>query len=81
LRVQNGLEPLDVKPFPSVGAGVQELRVWASSGTFRVIYYARLENAVYVLHAFEKKTQQTSERDVGLARRRLMEVIRQRRQD
>ncbi len=50
---------------PSIGKGVEELRVWDDSGTYRVIYTARLADAVYVLHAFQKKTQATARRDVG----------------
>jgi phage-related protein len=53
--VQQGKRPSDWKPMPSIGAGVEELRVWVESGTYRVIYLARLEEAVYVLHAFPKK--------------------------
>jgi phage-related protein len=55
---------------PSIGPGVEEMRIWETEGTFRVIYFARLEDAVYVLHAFQKKTQATSQRDLALARKR-----------
>jgi len=65
---------------PSIGVGVEEIRVWVESGTYRVIYIARLLEAVYVLHAFQKKTQQTSQRDVGLARARLKELLQVRAQ-
>lgn len=58
-RVQRGLQPYDFKPMPSIGRGVEEIRVWDDSGTYRVIYIARLLDAVYVLHAFQKKTQAT----------------------
>ena len=59
---------------PSIGKGVEELRVWDDSGTYRVVYAARLADAVYVLHAFQKKTQATSKRDVELARKRYSEI-------
>jgi phage-related protein len=62
--------PDDFKPMPTIGKGVEEIRVWDESGTFRVIYTARLKETVIVLHAFQKKTQATSRRDVELARRR-----------
>ena len=75
-RVQRGLQPKDFKPMPSVGAGVEEIRVWDDSGTFRVIYTARIKDAVYVLHAFQKKTQATSRRDISLARTRLSQVLK-----
>jgi phage-related protein len=59
---------------PSIGAGVEEIRVWVESGTYRVIYLARRPEAVYVLHAFQKKTQATSKSDLELARKRLAEL-------
>jgi phage-related protein len=61
---------------PSVGKGVEELRVWDESGTYRVMYVARLPEAVYVLHAFQKKARATSQRDVELARKRYAELMR-----
>ena len=51
------MEPSDFKPMPSIGRGVQEIRLWDETGTYRVIYTARLANVVYVLHAFQKKTE------------------------
>ena len=74
-RVQRGEQPDDFKPMPSIGKGVEELRVWDDSGTYRVIYTARLADAVYVLHAFQKKTQATARRDVELARKRYTDLI------
>ena len=61
---------------PGIGPGVQELRIWVESGTYRVIYLARLEEAVYVLHAFEKKTQATEKVDIDLAKERYKELVR-----
>jgi phage-related protein len=69
-KVQRGEMPNDFKPMPSIGAGVEEIRVREPSGAFRVIYTARLDAAVYVLHAFQKKTQATAKRDLDLARER-----------
>jgi phage-related protein len=68
--VQVGREPSDFKPMSDVGAGVHELRVRDRAGAFRVIYVARLDEAVYVLHAFQKKTPKTSRLDIEVARRR-----------
>ncbi|MFO0698851.1 MAG: type II toxin-antitoxin system RelE/ParE family toxin [Nitrospira sp.] len=51
-QVQHGKQPTDFKPMSSVGKGVEELRVWDDSGTYRVVYIARFAEAVYVLHAF-----------------------------
>jgi phage-related protein len=70
-RVQRGLDPQDWKPMPTVGSGVREVRVRDATGGFRVIYIATLADAVYVLHAFAKKTQRTSQRDLTLAQLRL----------
>lgn len=75
-KVQRGEQPDDFKPMPSIGKGVEELRVWDDLGTYRVIYTARLADAVYVLHAFQKKTQATAKRDVELARKRYTDLIR-----
>jgi len=73
-KVQRGEQPDDFKPMPSIGKGVEELRVWDDSGTYRVVYTARLADAVYVLHAFQKKTQVTSKRDIDLAKKRYIEL-------
>ena len=55
-QLQRGKQPSDFKPMTSVGKGVEELRVWDDAGTYRVIYLARLKEAVVVLPAFQKKT-------------------------
>jgi phage-related protein len=78
-NVQRGEQPSDCKPMPSIGKGVEEIRVWAESGTYRVIYIARMHEAVYVLHVFQKKSQETSQRDLVLARERLEQLIRERK--
>jgi phage-related protein len=69
-RVQHGLQPDDFKPMPTIGKGVEEIRVRDDTGAYRVIYTARLTDAVYVLHVFQKKTQATSKRDIELAKQR-----------
>jgi len=74
-RAQFGLQPSDSKPMPSIGPGVEEIRIWVESGTYRVIYIARRPEAVYVLHAFQKKSRATSKRDLALARKRLAELL------
>jgi len=71
LTVQYGGEPSDFKPMPHVGAGAYEIRYRDSAnGAFRVMYVAKFANAVYVLHAFQKKTQKTAQYDIDLAARR-----------
>src|SRR5439155_556785 len=77
--VQVGEEPSDWKPMPSVGLGVNEIRV-RIGGAFRVIYMAKFMEAVYVLHAFQKKSRKTARTDIELARRRFRELIQERRQ-
>lgn len=75
-QVQDGRTPDDFKPMPSIGKGVEEIRIWDESGTFRVIYTARLKGAVYVLHAFQKKTRSTAKTDIETAQRRYAELMR-----
>lgn len=77
-RLQNGEMPQDWKPMQSIGNGVQEIRIKEASGAFRVIYVAKFEEAVYVLHAFQKKTQKTPQPDIELAQERFKEMIRTR---
>lgn len=67
MRVQFGGQPTDFKSMPTVGAGAYEIRVRDPSGAYRAIYVAKFEAAVYVLHAFQKKTQQTAKADLELA--------------
>lgn len=70
MLVQFGGMPSDFKPMPAVGAGACEIRVRDKTGAFRVIYVARFADAVYVLHAFRKKTRKTAKVDLDLAARR-----------
>ncbi|MBX9659294.1 MAG: type II toxin-antitoxin system RelE/ParE family toxin [Nitrospiraceae bacterium] len=79
-RVQQGKEPDDWKPIPTVGPGVNEIRVWENSGTYRVIYVAKFEEAVYVLHVFEKRSQKTPKGDIHLARGRYADLLKWRKE-
>ena len=74
--VQLGLPAEDFKPMLPVGKGVEEIRIRDESGAYRVVYTARLEEAVYVIHAFQKKTRTTSQRDVEIARDRFQQLMR-----
>lgn len=76
-KLQRGLQPDDFKSMPSIGKGVEEIRLWDDAGTFRVIYTARLKEVVVVLHAFQKKTQATSRQDIELAKRRWAQLIKE----
>lgn len=78
-RVQRGLEPDDWKPMKSVGAGVREIRVSDTDGIFRVIYVAKFEDAIFVLHCFQKKAQKTAQPDIDLAKERYKELLRRKR--
>ena len=77
-RVQGGLEPEDCKPMPSIGIGVKEIRV-RENGAYRLIYVAKFSEAIYVLHAFEKKAHKTPKPDIELARTRFRALVNDRR--
>jgi phage-related protein len=72
--VQHGGQPPSAKPWRGLGPGVWELVETAAGGTYRAIYTVQLKKAIYVLHAFQKKSPagiRTSATDVDLVRRRL----------
>jgi len=71
---------INVPIFPSpffimqvIGPGVKEIHIHVL-GEWRVIYVAKLRDAVYVLHAFQKKTLKTSRHDIDLARQRYRQI-------
>ena len=78
-RVQQGLLPTDWRPMPSVGAGVIEIRVHPPP-EHRVFYVAKFDEAVYVLHAFEKRSRATPSQAIDLAQKRLGDLLRRRAQ-
>jgi len=65
---------------PTIGPGVVEIRVRDESGAYRLLYVAKFAEAVYVLHAFQKKSQKTSSLDIAVAPKR-NEVIRRERKE
>lgn len=80
--VQEGEEPEDWKPMEAIGPGACEIRVRTHEGgtvQHRVVYVARFAEAVYVLHAFQKATQATSQHNLDLARARYAQMLRERR--
>ena len=77
-RVQRGLLPENWKPMKTIGPGVTEIRVRVEGGAFRVLYVATLPEAVYVLHAFQKKTQKTAKADLSLATTRYKALRKER---
>jgi phage-related protein len=74
-KFSEGSSPTISKPMPAVGNGVEEIRVTEPSGAWRVIYVARRMEAVYVLHAFHKKTQATPQKDLEIATRRSGQLL------
>jgi phage-related protein len=76
-RIQHGLMPNDFKSLPAVGPGVCEIRI-RTDVEHRVMYVAKLVEGIYVLHAFEKRSQRIRRSDLDLARRRLADVLRNR---
>lgn len=73
--IQAGLNPKDWKPFDEVGAGTREIRLRDANGSFRVMYVTKFEEAVYVLHCFQKKTPATSMRDKQITKTRYRAVV------
>jgi phage-related protein len=71
--VQQGKEPDDWKPMPSIGKGVREIRIHQPY-EHRVIYIAHFLEAIYVLHAFDKKRNDTAKTDKAIARRAYAEI-------
>jgi phage-related protein len=73
-KVQNGMEPSDWKYVHNVGPGTMEIRIWENGDTFRVFYVARHGDSVHVLHCFQKKTNETQQRDIDIAKKRYKEI-------
>jgi phage-related protein len=72
--VQRGEDPVDFKPISTVGKGVREIRI-RTEDAYRIFYVARFEEAVYVLHAFQKKTQKTTKQDLKIGQQRYQQMI------
>lgn len=78
-KLQRGQLPDDWRPIPEVGPGVSEIRIDSADGWFRVMYVAKFEEAVYVLHSFQKKSRKTSRNDVDIAKARYRAVVAERK--
>jgi phage-related protein len=76
-QVQRGREPDDWKPVNTIGRGVREIRIRDPAGAFRVLYVAKFDDAVYVLHCFQKKTQKTSKSDLDLGMQRYRDLLKE----
>jgi phage-related protein len=76
-QIQHGREPDDWKPMSTVGRGVREIRIRDAAGAFRVLYVAKFDDAIYVLHCFQKKTQKTNKADLSLAAQRYRDLLKE----
>jgi phage-related protein len=76
-KIQRGREPDDWKSMNTVGRGVREIRIRDAAGAFRVLYVAKFDDAVYVLHCFQKKTQKTSKANLSLAAQRYRDLLKE----
>ena len=72
--IQHGYPPLNAKPMTTVGGGVMELRIRSANRKWRIIYAAQFEDAIYVLHVFQKKTQKTPQKDLEIARTHFRQI-------
>jgi phage-related protein len=78
-KLQLGFEPSDWKPMSTIGQGVSELRARDESGAYRIIYIAKLEEAIFVLHSFQKKSQKTEQLHIDIAKDRLKALLQSRK--
>jgi phage-related protein len=78
-KVQAGLDPDDWKPFDDVGSGAREIRIKDSHGIFRVMYVAKFEEAIYVLHCFQKKSEASAKKDKDIAETRYRAIVQGRK--
>jgi phage-related protein len=77
-RLQKGLFPdCDARRMESIGKGVWELKTADERTWYRVIYLTQVGDALYVLHAFEKSSRKTDQRDLEIAKSRLKSVLAQ----
>ena len=75
--LQRGDSPTDIKPMSTVGPGAMEIRIHVGDA-YRIFYVVKFKEGVYILHAFQKKTQRTSTREIRLGQSRYREMIRDR---
>lgn len=73
--IQRGQQPTDFKRISTVGKGVEEIRI-RTTEAYRVFYVAKFEEAVYVLHSFQKKTQKTAKQDIQIGQQRYQEMMK-----
>jgi phage-related protein len=77
-QAQMGGKHIDAKPLKNLAAGALEVVSDYRGDTFRTVYTVRLEQAVYVLHAFQKKSRHgiaTPQNEIELVKRRLQRAL------
>jgi phage-related protein len=77
--LQQGESPSDFKPMNSVGKGVEEIRIRVDDA-YRIFYIARFDEAIYVLHAFQKTSQKTAQTNIQLGQQRYKQLLNYRKQ-
>ena len=73
-QLQQGERPADYRPLPSIGPGVFELRDQDERAWYRVVYLSRIDDVIYVLHSFEKKSREMPRKEFETAKRRFKAV-------
>ncbi|MCX6106364.1 MAG: type II toxin-antitoxin system RelE/ParE family toxin [Proteobacteria bacterium] len=78
LRLQRGelIGMPDVRAMPSVAKGVSEIRISLAGDAYRAFYISVTEEGILVFHAFIKKTQQTPQKEINTALKRLHTFFR-----
>lgn len=77
-KLQRGAEPSDWKPMTKIGPGVKEIRIHEGN-EYRILYVTKFKEAIYILHSFVKKTQQTTQKEMNIGRKQYLEMLRMRR--
>jgi len=75
--IQSGEVASDFKSMAIVGLGVEEIRIRVEDA-YRIFYVARVEESIYILHAFQKKTQKTSKLDIEIGQKRYQQMLQYR---
>lgn len=73
--IQKGEKPFNFDPIPVIGPGAYELRLDDEQNEYRVLYVAKMDDAIWVLHAFQKTTRKISDKDISLAKARYKELL------
>jgi len=73
-QLQQGERPSNYRPLPSIGTGVFELRDQDERAWYRVVYLSRINDMIYILHCFEKKSRELPRKDFEKAKQRLKAV-------